>query len=25
MMKIELGPFEDALAEKHRRLDSDAA
>lgn len=25
MMDIDLGPFEDALAEKHRRLDSDAA
>ncbi|HEY7375173.1 MAG TPA: hypothetical protein VIF57_23630 [Polyangia bacterium] len=25
MMNIDLGPFEDALAEKHQQLDSDAA
>jgi hypothetical protein len=25
MMKIDLGPFEDALADKHRHLDSNAA
>ena len=25
MMSIDLGPFEDALADKHRRLDSNAA